>query len=416
MNTPVSIIMVRVSMFQVAKRVTPTVISGLIGVHCRDPKMTERYKNFLANSGEILRSIETHRHDGFESALATAKSIMADAALSGDLVVLKSGLNAFNAVEKKLALLPDESRQRFCSSMCRAFTPSAKLLGMMPSPDPAVVRGFIQSIIDQATHPFDEIADLPTVVSKIPVDYELLATLLLFLIKKSASVEEAIRFHMGYPECIGDLIQNVVRSPEWPRPRAGQGMMFSEQQMFFLNVVAENITSLLTMAESHNNSLLNVEKLSSLWGILVRDVALLFGLVAAGFSSAAEYLYHQSAHWIYWRYVKDLAETGFMPTPRLVAKNLKNSLSSVSSKYWSTTLRFHFFSHGALTLPEGFFSEVYGEDVCKVINELCVASTVEDVGVCQGVIEQYMRAQAKYEAIFSPELPAFILEARPDLA
>lgn len=378
--------------------------------------MTERYQSFFVNMGEILQSVETHRLDGFESALATAKSVMADAALSGDLALVKSGLNAINTLEGKLAHLPDDLRQSFCVLMCRAFTPTAKLLAMMPNPDPVAVRGFIQTITDQGTHPFDEIANLPAVVSKISTDYEILATLLDFLITKSTGVEDALSFHIGYPECIGDLIQNVVGSSSWPRYRAGQRMIFSEQQKLFSGVVAKNITALLAMADNHFSRLENTGKYSSLWGLLASREAFLIGLATAGFYAAAEHVYHYSAHRMHWRYVKGLAETGFLPSPDLVAKNLTRSLNSFSSKYWSTTLRFHFVSHGALPLPDRFFSLVYGDDVCSLINELCAASTTDDVGVCVAAIDQYMAAQPKHGKIFSPELPAFILEARPDLA
>jgi hypothetical protein len=387
----------------------------LINYRDRDQKMTENYKSLLANMSEIFRLVETHRHDGFDSALATAKSLMADAVISGELAVVKSGLSAIDALEKELALLPDELRQRFCSSMYRAFTPTAKLLGMMPNPDPLVVREFIQGMIDQGTHPFDQLANLPAVVSKIPTDYETLGALLDFLISKSTAVEEAVRFHMGYPECIGDLIQHVVRSDAWPRPLAAHSEVFSEQQRLFLGVVAKNVASLTNMAETHRSKLMNIEKLSSLWGILVLDLALLFSLATTSFYAAAEHVYHYSAHRMHWRYMKGLAETGFLPSPNLVEKNLKSSLNSSGSKYWSTTLRFHFASHGVMPLPDQFFSLVYGDDVCSLINELCAASTADDVGVCLAVIDGYMSAQPKHTKIFSPQLPAFILEIRPDL-
>lgn len=380
----------------------------------RSLAMKKHYQRFLEHMGDLIHLIDTQSHHGFEAALSRVKSLMGDAAHSGDLVNVRLWLNTITALEDKLALLPDELRQIFCSSFCQAFTPSAKILAIMPSPDPDISRLLIQTIIDHDTHPFDEIANLPAVATAIPTDYRTLAALLDFLIYKSASVEEDISFRMGYPDCIGDLIQNVVRGTKWPKQLSRIPEVLSEQHNLFLEVVAKNSRYLLAMADAQSARSVKAEKYPNLWGVLVRNMELLFSLARSGFP-AAEDFYHYSAHQMFWRYVASLAETGFLPSLSLVEKNLKESLSRINSNYWSITLRFHFISKGAMPLPENFFSMVYGEDVCNLINEICATSTRDDVDFCLKVIDEYIAAQPNSEKIRSPEPPGFIIKSGPEI-
>lgn len=360
----------------------------------------------MACLSKILFQVDSENQQGLDQELSLAKKLMSATLSDGDLNTLSSGLQVIKVIESKIANMPGEFRQDFCTSYSNEFHPSAEMLALIPFIEEQVVEDYLNQVILKDVHPLDDLNHIGSLINRLSPCSGSRNRFLEFLIKKSSTLLPDVSYKSGYDKAIGEAVTVMFGCIKLDRHTPV--VPYTEVQLRFLDILSNHIEYLWVMGTRHSEYSSKTGEFSP-WFDLLHDAKTFIKVAGGDSHNLTEFIFHRMAHRIYKKYIKHIVDTGFLPSTNLVSKYLVESFSLPASNYWKTILHFHFESLGRLALQEDFFELVSGNSVCELLIELSLSASGEYVPVCSSMVNRYVQLHPLSSNTFRTRLPDTVL-------